>query len=105
MNNAYGRQEKPKKIENKKRQSKGKVIKAIEGRIIRDIKNLFDQEEDYYKLIRVVIFWSNNYIEYESIRDRNKALTIKAYLDEIKSYLKDITVISKILIHGKFSYQ
>ena len=105
MNNAHGRQEKPKKIENKKRQSKGKVIKAIEGRIIRDIKNLFDQEEDYYKLIRVVIFWSNNYIEYESIRDRNKALTIKAYLDEIKSYLKDITVISKILIHGKFSYQ
>ena len=105
MNNASGRQEKPKKIENKKRQSKGKVIKAIEGRIIRDIKNLFDQEEDYYKLIRVVIFWSNNYIEYESIRDSNKALTIKAYLDEIKSYLKDITVISKILIHGKFSYQ
>ena len=74
-------------------QSKGKVIKAIEGRIIRDIKNLFDQEEDYYKLIRAVIFWSNNYIEYESIRDRNKTLTIKAYLDEIKSYLKDITVI------------
>ena len=31
--------------------------------IIRDIKNLFKQgEEDYYKLVRVDNFYSNNYI-------------------------------------------
>ena len=32
--------------------------------IIRDIKNLFKyEEEDYYKLVTVNNFWSNNYIE------------------------------------------
>ena len=35
--------------------------------IIKDITNLFEQgKEDYYKLARVVNFWSKNYIEYES---------------------------------------
>ena len=36
--------------------------------IIRDIRNLFEHEEEknYYKLVRVGNFWSNNYFECES---------------------------------------
>ena len=35
---------------------------------------------------------SKNYIEYESNGDRNKNLSVKEYLSEIKPYLKDIIV-------------
>ena len=42
----------------------GKKTKAIKDRILRDIKNLFEhEEENYYKPVRVSNFWSNNYIE------------------------------------------
>ena len=41
-----------------------KETKAIKDRILRDIKNLpEDEEENYYKPVRVNNFWSNNYIE------------------------------------------
>ena len=41
-----------------------KEIKAIKDIILRDIKNLFEHEEEsYYKPVRVNNFWSNNYIE------------------------------------------
>ena len=44
----------------------------MKGRIIRDIKTLFEQqEEDYYKLVKVGKFWNYNYTEYESSVDRN----------------------------------
>ena len=33
---------------------------------------------------------SNNHIEYEGNRDKNEILSIKEYLEEIKSYLKHI---------------
>ena len=51
-------------------------------RVIRDIRKLFEQEEEenYYKLERVGIFWSNNYIEYESDDDRNETLSTEEYL-------------------------
>ena len=46
---------------------------AIKDRIIRDIRTLFEQqEEEYYKPKRVSNFWNNNYIEYESNGDKNK---------------------------------
>ena len=35
-------------------------------------------------------FYSNNYIEHESNGDKNKTLSIKEYLDEIKPYLRDM---------------
>ena len=57
---------------------------AIKDKIFRDIKTLFEQEEDYYKLVRVAIFWNNNYIEYEGNGNRNKYLSINEYLDKIK---------------------
>ena len=53
--------------ENQKQEKQDKIIKTIRDRIIRDIKNLFEQEEDYCKPVRVTHnFHSNNYIKYES---------------------------------------
>ena len=53
-------------------------MRAIESKIIRDIKNLFQQkEEDYYKPVREGNFYSNNYIDNESNGDRGKILSIK----------------------------
>ena len=67
-------------------------LKAIKDRILRDIKNLFGHEEreNYYKLARVINFWSNNYIEYESDDGRNKTLSLEEYLNKIRPYLKGI---------------
>ena len=77
--------------EDRKKQWEDKIIKAIKDRIYRDIRNLFEQgEEDYYMPVRAGNSYSNNYIEYKSIGDRNKPLSIKEYLDEIESYLKGI---------------
>ena len=68
-----------------------KDSKAIKDRILRDIKNLFEhEEENYYKPVRANNFWSNNYIEYESNSDRNKTLSVEEYLNKIRPYLKDI---------------
>ena len=46
---------------------------------IRDVRNLFDLSihEDYYKAIKTNDAFNNNYIEYESIGDDGKTLTIK----------------------------
>ena len=48
-----------------------KIQKMIQWkRIIRYIRNLFEQEkEDYYKPVRVGKLWSKNYIKYESNGD------------------------------------
>ena len=55
------------------------------------MRNLFELEKEYYyKPIREGNFWSRNYIEYESNRNRNKTLSIEEYLIEIRPYLKDI---------------
>ena len=62
--------------------------------MLRDIKDLFEyeEEENYYKPLRVSNFWSNNYIEYKSSRDRNKTLSVEEYLNKIRSYLEDIII-------------
>ena len=57
------------------------------------IRNIFehgDEEENYYKPLVVGNFWSNNYIEYKSNNDRNKALLDEEYLNKIRLYLKEI---------------
>ena len=71
-----------------------KETKAIKKRMLRDIKDLFEyeEEENYYKPLRVSNFWSNNYIEYKSSRDRNKTLSVEEYLNKIRSYLEDIII-------------
>ena len=67
--------------------------KVTKDRIVRDIMNLFEYEEEknYHKLVRVRNFWSDNYIEYESNSDRNKTLSVEEYLNKIRPYLKDTT--------------
>ena len=64
---------------------------TIKDRIIRDIKTVFEnQEEAYYKPERVGNVWNNNYIEYESKGGRNKNISVNEYLNKIKPYLRDI---------------
>ena len=41
-------------------------------------------------IVRLSNFWSNNYIDYESNGDRNKAVSVEEYLKKIKPYLNDI---------------
>ena len=65
--------------------------KAIKDIILRDIKNLYEHEEEsYHKPVRVNNFWINNYIEYESNSDRNRTISVEEYLNKIRLYLKDI---------------
>ena len=68
-----------------------KKIKGIKYIKLRDIKNLFDheEEENYYKLVRVNNFWNNNYIEYKSNDHIDKILSVEEYPYKIKLHLKD----------------
>ena len=47
-----------------------KEYEAIKDKTIREIKTLFEQEDDYYKSIRVSNFWNNSYIEYGTNGDK-----------------------------------
>ena len=64
----------------------------MKNRMIKDIRYLFEleNEENYYKPVRIGNFWSKNYIECESNGDRNKTLSVEKYLNKIRPYLKDI---------------
>ena len=75
-----------------------KGINTFKDKILRDINDLFEneiEEVNYYKPVRVNNFWSNNYIRYESISDRNKTLSVEEYLNKIRPYLKDINNLKK----------
>ena len=61
---------------------------VIKDRIIRNIRILFYQEDDTYKLARVGNFKNNNYIKYENNGDRNKKLSVKEHLNKNKFYLR-----------------
>ena len=58
--------------------------------MIKDIRYLFQHEEDYCRPVKVGNFWSNNYVEYESFDDRNKTLSIEEHPHKFRSYLNDI---------------
>ena len=75
---------------NPRKQSKDKIIKAFEDRIIRDLRNWGGGEggEDFCKSIRVGNFLSKHYTECENDGDRSKTLSIKELHDKIKAYLK-----------------
>ena len=47
---------------------------AIKERVVRNIRNFFEYEEDYYNLIRLGNFWSNN------------ILNMKVMVIEVKHY-------------------
>ena len=61
---------------------------------IRDIENLFDNDNDhddnYYKPILVESSFKNNYTYYESRGDKDKKLSVKQYLYKIMPYLSDL---------------
>ena len=93
----YGRgkkQSKPKtqnKINNIRNPFILKRKKDIKDRIIRDIRTLFELEEekDYYKLKKVSNICNNNYIEYESNGDKNRNLSLEEYLNNIEILLEE----------------
>ena len=59
-------------------------ISIVKHRIVKDVRNLFEhEEEDYYKPVRVNKFWSNNYIKYKS-KVYRKALSVKQQLHKIR---------------------
>ena len=53
-----------------------KETKAIKDRVLRDIKHIFEheEEENYYKPVKINNYWSNSYIEFESYGDINKKI-------------------------------
>ena len=63
-----------------KKPRKPKIKKQLEGNLVRDVKNLFEQAD----------FFNNICVEYKSNGDRNKTLLTIEHLDKIKLYLKDI---------------
>ena len=66
-----------------------KKLKLLKIEYLEILRIFFHQEEEenYYKLVRVSNFWSNNYIEYESNSDRNKTLSVEEYLNKLRSYI------------------
>ena len=64
----------------------------IEYKGIRDVESVFNQstDEDYYKPIKTISAFDDNYIEYESKGDKNKNLSPEEYLGIIRPYLRDM---------------
>ena len=52
--------------------------------------NLFKPKEDNYKPLKIGNAFSSKCTEYKSTGDKDKTLSIKDYLDEIKLYLSEI---------------
>ena len=61
-----------------------------EDKILRDLDFIFDPEKDHFDPKKTVSAFNNNYIQYESMEDKDKNLSVKEYLDVIKPYLHDI---------------
>ena len=62
-----------------------------EGKILRDLDFTFDPEKDHYEPKEAVCAFNNNYIQYESVGDKDKNLSTEEYIDVIRPYLSDIT--------------
>ena len=78
--------------------------RIILHRIIREIRNIFEHEDKYYKPVRAGYFCCNSYIDYKSKGGR-KVVPVEEYLNKIKIYLKHIIydlMISKNLTRTKF---
>ena len=71
--------EERKESEKKKKQNE----RIVKDKILRDIRTLFEHEDDYYKPERVNSSWNNNYTEYESNGGKNRILSLDEYLKKI----------------------
>ena len=58
--------------------------------IIRDLRALYESEEDYYELQKTKGGFNDDYIEYGSNGDRDKRLSIQEYLNMVRPYLSNI---------------
>ena len=78
----------PKNIRNLIRLEKDRNIK---DRVLRNIRIFSESDkEDYDKPIRTGNDFNSNYIEYESIGDKDKTLSVKKYLHETKPHLYNL---------------
>ena len=99
------------KIEGYERMSEDELLKALEesekpkppstikeirkgnydsDRIIRDVRALYESDEDYYEPKDIKGTFNDNYAEHESNGDKDKRLSIEKYLNMIRRYLSDI---------------
>ena len=76
----------------KKDKNKNIINRLIKDKIIRDIRTLFEEQEDNYKPKSVSSFWNNNYFEYNSNGDKIRDLSLDEHLNKVKPYLRDTIV-------------
>ena len=62
----------------------------MKDKIIRDLRVLYEPEEDYYEPKKIKCFFDCNYVEYESKEDRGKTLSIENYINMIRPYLSSM---------------
>ena len=58
--------------------------------IMRDLRFLYEQEENYYERRKTKSAFGGNYLEYESNGDTSEVLSTEDYLNKIRPYLSDI---------------
>ena len=58
--------------------------------MLKDLDFIFDPEKDHYEPKKTVNVFNDNYIQYESIGDKDKTQLIKEYLGMTRSNLNDI---------------
>ena len=76
------------------------IYKGIKGKIIRNIRTLFESdEENSYKSVSIGNAFNSFYNEYESNGGKDKTQSIEEYLDEIRPCL--INTIKNLKAHGK----
>ena len=51
---------------------------------------MLNPEKDHYEPKKTVSVFNNNYIQYESMGDKGKNLSMKEYIDVIRPYLSEI---------------
>ena len=69
---------------------------------INEIKKSIYGLKDNFKPYKFTSSFNNNYVEYRSDDNEDKSLSIKEYLDEIRSYLIDIINEHKKRMNGKY---
>ena len=51
---------------------------------------MLDPEKDYYKPIKTDSAFTMNYIQYQSLGDEDKNLSVEEYVDIIRPYLSNV---------------
>lgn len=76
------------------------IYKGIKGKIIRNIRTLFESdEENSYKSVSIGNAFNSFYNEYESNGGKDKKQSIEEYLDEIRPCLSN--TIKNLKAHGR----